>query len=664
MPSDRPDTGKRYIKIEDFTLGIHSTYWSATSERTTFKKNGAATVENTYQCVANPDGVLGPLPAVTAEQTETNLWGGVMTVTDPLAVLRITDMIVTGPVSNSPHLNIVETEVGSFVSVGFSFPVTGATVWGLVRRYNTMVQNPPLNKRDIFLFKMGSFIAGFSVPGIVLGEGRSAISTVTNPPPPATAGSAHGKIVISLAGSRLYTQIIRISGTLIANDQVLWPDYYTNTRQQYSPTASDNINDISGNLYVYPGLIGDIYVRSASRPFNQTGGVPAIGELATSFQDFVTHQGRIVGISFLVDQVSTVGQVFTLLNVPEAKWMDSNLAYNVYPDYYVQNQEPNLLLASPENTSGYGTIGSINASQLLVIKHSGGGALIQGDLDNPTVSQLPYLESTQGVCSHGINTPLGFVYGSRNGVFVWAGGEQSEKISQQIDGFFWDSWTPPNPNTSSDYTNHFGISSRFSYWHPWIVVPNNYFFDTRTSSWWRYLNPLPAVAGTRLPFAYSDIDPVTGDLFSACWAMNRGISPTASVVWDRFANDVFQSDYSWQSQPLLESELVIDEYDEIVLIAQRQNTTGVATITITVTGFNEDGSPVTPAVTVFTLAANTQIQMIRQLISVGGSGLPFTGKGITIRIEVANTAAAAASLIHDVWLGISTQFGEHPLVST
>lgn len=660
MPSDRPDIGKRYIKIDDFTLGIYSTYWSAASERSTFKKNGAATIENTYYCCANPDGVLGPLPRPVTTQTEANLWAGTGTLTG--TKVRITDCLVTGPVTWLTSNNVTTQEAGSFISVAFSFkftPTAGAYGdYQFVRRYD----NIPIfvATQDIFLSKYTT-ASNESRPGIILGEGRTDIGVAANPPIPTVASVA--KLIMSLAGhgNRGVASFARSSGTLSATDQTAFPNYYAQTRQQYSATEDDNILDQVGALWVYPGKAADIYLRTVPRPMHQTVGTLTATE-TTSFHDYVFHQGRVVGYCYVGGSGSVSDSAIFATSGGIATFLDDVIAYTKYPDWVVQDAQPSILLASTENTTSYGAIGSINANELLLIKNSGGGVVVRGDLDNPTISQLPYLESTFGMRAHGCNTPLGFVYGSRNGVFVWAGGETSEKLSQQIDGLFWNDWTDSTSYNSSNYQNVFGIEARFSYWHPWVVVPNGYFFDIRSNSWWRYEIP-STEDNSRLAYAYSDIEAVSGNLVSAPWAMDRAGSPPASVVYAMFKQTSFRTSYSWQSQPLLESELVLNEYDEIVLIAQRQDDNGDSTVLVTLTGFNEDGSAVTPATCLFTLASNMQVQMIRQAIGVGGATVPFVAKGVQMRIETDDTGLLGAPLVHDVWLGISTQFGEHPLVS-
>ena len=76
--------------------------------------------------------------------------------------------------------------------------------------------------------------------------------------------------------------------------------------------------------------------------------------------------------------------------------------------------EPYGTLQVAEDTAArIGTLGVVTIDQLLVVKHFGGGALVAGDLDSPTITRLPYIESTGGLVCKGAHTPAGFVYGSQ-----------------------------------------------------------------------------------------------------------------------------------------------------------------------------------------------------------------------------------------------------------
>ena len=56
--------------------------------------------------------------------------------------------------------------------------------------------------------------------------------------------------------------------------------------------------------------------------------------------------------------------------------------------------------------------------ELLLVGHRGGALLERGDVANPTIIQLPHVESTWGITAHAAATPIGVVYGSRNSIFA------------------------------------------------------------------------------------------------------------------------------------------------------------------------------------------------------------------------------------------------------
>ena len=57
----------------------------------------------------------------------------------------------------------------------------------------------------------------------------------------------------------------------------------------------------------------------------------------------------------------------------------------------------------------HGAWGSISASELFLVRHSGGGYVISGDLNSPTVTRLPGVTSTNGIVQVAGQTPIGLV---------------------------------------------------------------------------------------------------------------------------------------------------------------------------------------------------------------------------------------------------------------
>lgn len=307
-----------------------------------------------------------------------------------------------------------------------------------------------------------------------------------------------------------------------------------------------------------------------------------------------------------------------------------------------------------ENTSGVGILASISINQMLIIKHSGGGYLVIGDLANPTIQKLPFIESTYNITSYPAYTPMGLVYGTRNGVFLWAGGEQSEHLSPQLEGQFW-STVPTSGSTYQQKSPRYaGSEGRFAWWHPWVMVPNNFMLDSRTMSWWRLsavINALPvgptgitnAYGQYNAPFIAYVVNPTNGNLH----AFPKMVTTAQNVVDYIFDPKVLNTSYSWKSQPLVETRLKVRDFKQITLVASGQ---GAQTITITLTGINADGTDVTPVSEVFTwtTASNSKgrpVIMVHDIVQ-------FTASNVQVKIEVScATSNTPAAKIHNVLLG-------------
>lgn len=232
----------------------------------------------------------------------------------------------------------------------------------------------------------------------------------------------------------------------------------------------------------------------------------------------ISHQGRVVfpdrrrtlttlyadqsyGFTddlFFYSAVNLPCQNF-LINFLNTDRGETNSGYDGWP---AATQEPyNSFLAAEDVVADVGTIGVVTVDQMLIVKHKGGGALVSGDLDNPTINRLPYIESTGGVICKGAPTPVGYVYGSPNGIFMWSGGDNTQKLSPQLDGFFW------NHTDGSDEEQYAGSRGRMGFWNGFVCVPNNYLFDIETQSWWRFSIPtLAPLSDVIAPFNCYDTD--------------------------------------------------------------------------------------------------------------------------------------------------------------
>lgn len=323
----------------------------------------------------------------------------------------------------------------------------------------------------------------------------------------------------------------------------------------------------------------------------------------------------------------------------------TNTGYQTYPA--VIQSAYNKLNVADDVIAEVGVIGVVNYDQLLVVKHNGGGAVVSGDLDSPVIRRLPYIEPTGGLIMKGCPSPLGFVYGSPNGIFVWQGGEQSEKISNQIDGFFWDH------TDGSENETYGGARGRFAYWNSMVYVPNNYCFDVERQSWWRVRNDFLATQTASLveisntPFNCYDTFERTLFAFPYRVTANGQATP-ATHLWVTFDSLTLDSAYTWQSHPLLETRGRTQQFQEIRLVATGHSDSN-ASIKVTLEGFDQQGNRRVTTETTFDLTASDEPQYLRKDVAPN-----FTAQYVTVSIDSrSNDEDVPAPKIHSVHLGVS-----------
>lgn len=222
---------------------------------------------------------------------------------------------------------------------------------------------------------------------------------------------------------------------------------------------------------------------------------------------------------------------------------------------------------------GAGAWGSISAGELFVVKNRGGGYIVSGDLDSPTITFLAGITPTFGANYLAAPGLQGMVYASsNNGVWVWDGGNVSVKLSNQLnDDFF---VVPTHLPT-------IGPPGSFQQWADLIITPNNYVFDTVTGGWWR-------LDDAAVPFSWFGLSSDADTLY--CFP-NRIPDDTETVAW-KYSKSVPSTAWQWKSYPLERSLFRQIIVREVVIRAQ-----GVGTLTVTLNGVNgtELGtSPATP----------------------------------------------------------------------
>lgn len=327
--------------------------------------------------------------------------------------------------------------------------------------------------------------------------------------------------------------------------------------------VSDTLNNFDSTIHLiaaYPANIEGI------DPALDTVNIPDDiaedkGELAWMFG----HQGRSV---FGMRRTGPEGEdrflepfgLDGVMPIAEAvAWSDVNFAFlkfegNIYEDRtsFVE-----------ENPSGYAVFASMNANEAFLVKNKGGGVVIRGSLNNPTVVKLAGVEPARGAMNIPAITPQGCFYGSTSGVWLWSGADTSECVSMQLDGFFWETGTYLGEDRP-------GLKGRFSYSYPFVYAPNDWVYDVRTKAWFR----LVGRTDDSNPYMFYD---TSWD--GRIYASPGVFTPNDSCVADVFQDDLLAREFQWRSQPFALTINTDVEVKKIVLVAQ-----GVGVVQVTLEG--------------------------------------------------------------------------------
>jgi len=360
------------------------------------------------------------------------------------------------------------------------------------------------------------------------------------------------------------------------------------------------------------------YIIDETSPLGPRPGSPILQGLV--------HQGRIV---FTVQSANGVATAQGL-GVYSRTTTGDNICHFAANDLY-SDPTTNQYRFMPENPGPIGVMASMNANELIAIKHSGGGGLLRGDVSKPQFVALPGLPSIQGATNIPVVTPMGLIYGTRDGVYVWQGSEGAESISQQLDGWFWQPEGTPGLEDGFLYAEypHRGKFNSSGYF---VYAPNNWVYDMRTGGWFR-LNPtIRTVGETTYKVGYRNYEvSVTGRVYGIK-PMVKETDLTVAHVYDR---DIPTHQYRWRSQPIPRTINRRVDAREIVLTAQ-----GSGTVAVSVFGAGggydkvtfEVDSPDRPRV--YTKAINVQTEDLEvQIDSRGDADPDLTDDGVPYAVE-------------------------------
>lgn len=558
-----------WIDLTDFSRGImHDLGSSVVGGSPTGKAagpDGAATIENTYRCIALQGGGLGPLPAQDWTYSRPSLG----TATG----VRVS-FLVNGPVGFNQQIN-----------VGLA-----SELWD-PRSTNTI--------HGVEFYMNYEYIWNG-------GTGRAELFTkeeVYNTGPTMTAPN-----VISIESNSVSTGAH--ATTLFTPGQAIihWLTHTSTT----TPVVVRNYQALDGTMGIGTIATPDPNTRTGSVAFGSPFNTGTMGPT-------VSHQGRILQFN------ETAGFVGTGLKSPnDFYYFTVPTIPGVNANSYVQDTTGGTAasVVTQDSLSGIGIAASISASDLLIITHTKGGVLVQGDLANPTVRRMPGVQSTYGAQMTGVQTPLGFVYGvNYGGVYAWTG-DSSTALSAHLPDDFW-----VVPNTG--IINNFG---RFELWNNWVMCPNNWLLDCASGSWWRLDDPSVFAAYEWM------VNPYNGYVYGNAPVWTDPGSGTVSGYLRGYNRRVGATTFSWQSQPLVRTRNRVVDVREVTVNAQ-----GVGNIQVVISA--RSGSNFNSQTQTFTLSGvSTLYQYLRQSYAV-------QGQDVIVQIISTGTGGNPAPTVYSVHIG-------------
>jgi hypothetical protein len=539
--SKRPDSkGISYFDITDFSPGIYdnSVIASNTPNPTTGlfpAPPGAADVSATFGCIAEPNGGLGPLPALSGAPGQSGLSFDNMGISVAGTTIDITGLINTFQTENdelvivktdniSPGTNQTTGAISYLVSLAAATAITGSS-----QNYNYV----PNNKNNC------------AYPFMTVIDNSGPIQPV---------------VVLPIDG----------------------------------PSGPNS------NLLLFP---------SVASPTSYTVDTITQLPLGPAFG----HQGRIV----VIRRNNSYGWPYAVTIYPPELFN-----YTDPPETETWPSQEEVF--GPENPHGYGCMTSVSAGELFCVKRRGGAIIIQGDLNNPTVTTLPGVQSTGNLYGRSDTDQNGSYYCSEyKGAWVWNGGNSSQKISAQLDDNFFSVEIPIIDTTYYGY-----YCQR---WSNWMLFSNNWVFNSTTGSWWRLDDPSVKSFFWYVPSWDSQ------QMFAALPTVDSGAEPW---LWEYDLNTP-RSSFTWQSLPIkLPSEDHTSTVRELVIRAS--NAYADAAPQIIATLIDDKGNATTLPTWTMTTGTNT-VQEWRVNSAVKQT--------TTIAVNLACSGTTYAPVVHGLSLG-------------
>ena len=369
--------------------------------------------------------------------------------------------------------------------------------------------------------------------------------------------------------------------------------------------------------------------------------------LVSGLYDIVCHQNRIIGLRAIPQNWGALGPVVYANELFDYPDPPGGLALPLYTadDGSTQYRTVQDEVFVQEHPFGHGAWGSISASELFLVKHNGGGYVIMGDLNAPTVIRLPGVTSTYGMMSRTADTPIGLVYASRDrGLWAWNGGNTSAKISTVLE----DSSFATNTSTVDNIQFIHGPEVDCRPWGDWLVASNNWLMNTGTGSWWQLpYTTYDSTGDARKLEGYTWYGTsADGRYLYAAEQFQYGIVPTQSTAYiDVFDRLTPSNAYSWTSYAIRPPDLYQNRVMDITEVAIRAQGSGTIQITLTGPG-GDSGTRMSPNNTViFDLL--TQPDIMRRRTSVKNAD------DIIIEVIATGSAGLPAPILYSISIGYS-----------
>ena len=293
-----------------------------------------------------------------------------------------------------------------------------------------------------------------------------------------------------------------------------------------------------------------------------------------------------------------------------------------------------------ENPGSYGAMASMNANELFLVKQTGGGCVVRGDVGSPQVITLPGLPSTNGASNIPVVTTDGVVYGTREGVYVWNGEETAELISPQLEGCFWLPDGTPSIEDAILATLDYPPRGKFNVLGEMLYAPNNWVRSSVTQGWFRlaptWLESNDEHAGT----TYRNFEvSASGKMY----AIKPYVVPTDLTVAHLYDPATPTSVFSWRSQPIGRAINRQLEIRELVATVQ-----GHGTVEVTLYGDTEQQTVEIPVDSDRPVVIRQEVKVNCNEVEVGlvsrtSAEIPLTPDGAPMAVR-GNPAPSVYSL--------------------